>query len=315
MSMALSPNSRLKATAIFSSNQPMSFAGQQFPFERYEVHLSGRKHVHEYPHSPGGAPEKLGRSLYEITVDALFDANLLPEVYSGSKLWPSGLGLIRRLAEIQQTDILVIPTIGEMPCFIDDFRSTSTNMHLSGEKVSLKFLEDSSQAFIASQIAQVSTNAIIESGEYFKEQTADLKIPILEAIANLYADVVAYRDTIGMFSAVFEAKLIGLLKMLAFADLEVKELQDPKNLLGYDALHSLWASAVRVANDTADVGAQMRTWKTPTRMSLADISVKLYGDTSHASDLLALNGLEDPFSVPAGVTIRYYPSASTRIAA
>lgn len=297
------------AGAIFDSNQPMSFGGRRFPFEKYEVHGAARKHVHEYPHTPGGAPEKLGRSLYEITVEALFDGNLVPPAYKD--LWPTGLAFIRHLYEIQQTDILVIPTIGEMPCFIDDFRQVSTNMHLSGEKVSLKFLEDSSQAFVASQIAQVSTGAIVEAGEYFREQTAPMKIGILDAIANLYADVVAYRDTIGMFSAVFEAKLTGLLNMISFADQTVKELQDPAFLSGYDALHALWASAVRVANDTADVGAQLRTWTVPAPMNLADISVRLYGDTSHASDLISLNSIEDPFSpIRAGVRIKYYANST-----
>ena len=301
--------------AIFDSNQPMSFAGVQFPTDSYEVHLSGRKHVHEYPHSPGGAPEKLGRALYEITVDALFDANLIPKQYQNGKLWPQGLDMIRRWAELQQTDTLVIPTIGEMPCFIVDYREKSSNMHLSGVKVSLSFLEDSSDSFLLNQIAVPSSGAIVEAGEYFKQQTAPLKLPILEVIANLYADVVAYRDSIGMFSAVFEAKLTGLLKMLSFADTTVKELQDPKNLLGYDALHELWKTAIRVANDTADAGATLRTYITKTRMSLSDVSIALYGDTSHASDLLTLNSISDPFSMPAGTRIRYYPSASTKVAA
>lgn len=293
--------------AIFDANQPMSFAGRQFPFERYEVHGAARKHVHEYPHAPGGAPEKLGRSLYEITVHALFDANLTPTVYKD--LWPTGLAFIRHLYEIQQTDTLVIPTIGEMPCFIDDYRSVSTNMHLSGEWVDLKFLEDSSAAFIASQIAVPSSGAIVEAGEYFKEQTSPLKIPLLQAIELLYADVIAYRDTFGMFSAVFEAKMLSLLNMLNFADQTVKELQDPANLLGKDALMALWASAVRVRNDTQDIGAQMQYYTTRTTMSVSDISSTLYGDTSHASDLIALNGIEDPFAVPAGTRIRYYPNS------
>jgi hypothetical protein len=293
--------------AIFDSNQPMSFAGRQFPFERYEVHGAARKHVHEYPHSPGGAPEKLGRSLYEITVRGLFDANLTPKVYKD--LWPTGLAFIRHLYEIQQTDDLVIPTIGVMPCFIDDFRQTSSNMHLSGEWVDLKFLEDSSAAFIASQIAVPSTGAIVEAGEYFREVASPLKIPLLQAIELLWADIIAFRDTFGMFSAVFEAKLLGLLRMCNEADMMVKELQDPANLLGKDALMALWQSAVRVRNDTQEIGAEMQYITTRTQMSAGDLSTMLYLDTSHANDLIALNGFEDPFAIPAGRRCRYYPNS------
>jgi hypothetical protein len=293
--------------AIFDANQPMSFAGRQFPFERYEVHGAARKHVHEYPHSPGGAPEKLGRSLYEITVRGLFDANLTPKVYKD--LWPTGLAFIRHLYEIQQTDDLVIPTIGVLPAFIDDFRQTSSNMHLSGEWVDLKFLEDSSAAFVASQIAVPSTGAIVEAGEYFREQTSPLKIPLLQAIELLFADVIAYRDTLGMFSAVFEAKLLGLLRMCNEADIMVKELQDPANLLGKDALMALWQSAVRVRNDTQEIGSEMSYYVTRTTMSVSDISIAIYGDSSHAGDVLALNGFEDPFAVPAGTRVKYYPNS------
>jgi hypothetical protein len=312
MASALTANSRVKVGTIFDANQPMSFAGRRFPFERYEVHGAARKHVHEYPHTPGGAPEKLGRSLYEISVEALFDANLLPTVYRD--LWPKGLAFIRSMYETQQTDTLVIPTIGEMPCFIDDYRSVSTNMHLSGERVSLKFLEDSSAAFIASQIAIPSSGAIVEAGEYFKQEALPIGVPILQAIAELYADVVAYRDTFGMLTATFDAKLTGLLKMLAFADSTCKELQDPANLLGYDALHALWASAVKVANDTAAVSQDLRTFVIPSNMYLSDVSIRLFGDTAHSSDLIALNSIVDPFAlIKASTRIRYYPSA--RIAA
>ncbi len=87
------------------------FGDIKFPGETHHVSLVLRHHVHEYPHSPGGNVEKLGRSLYKVTVRGNFQATFpaFPDLY------PNGMNTLRGYAEQMQTLTFVHPTIGSNP--------------------------------------------------------------------------------------------------------------------------------------------------------------------------------------------------------
>jgi len=93
----------------FDQFQPFSFAKIPFPYETYSVTGGIRKHKHEYPHSDGGAVEKLGRELYEIHVSVNFTAGLVKQPYEELL---NSLAALRSTFEEQTTDALVIPHIG-----------------------------------------------------------------------------------------------------------------------------------------------------------------------------------------------------------
>lgn len=311
MANALQQRSANAGATIFDSNQPMSFAAQQFPFEKYEVTGEFRDHIFEYPHSPGGAPEKLGRSLYRINVDATFDGALILDAYSGTKLWPDGFNIIRKLYETGQTDDLMIPTLGILPAYIKSFKWTETNMIRSGVKASITFVEDSSASFIASQIAAPTMGALEDRASAAKSAWDQFprKINILEQINELVADVVAYKDTLVLYSMIFESKVLSLLQALSLADSIVSEFNDPKNILGLDALHLLWESTRQLRSDLQSTGVEMRTFIVPRALPLGAISQIIYGDSTHSGDLMGLNVILDPFNIPAGQRLRYYPSS------
>ena len=75
--------------------------------------------------------------------------------------------------------------------------------------------------------------------------------------------------------------------------------------------HEIWAAAQQMANDIQGQGIQLETWIVPTQMDITRIAMALYsGDSSRASDLLALNPIEDPLLINAGTQLVYYPIAA-----
>lgn len=302
---------------IFDALRPMSFAGQRFPFKRCSVKGEFRDHVFEYPHSPGGAPEKLGRSLYRFTVDAFFDGNLNLDEYSGTKLWPDGFNLIRKLYETGQTDELVIPTLGTIPAYIKTFDWVDDSMRRSGVESSIVFVEDSSAAFIASQIAAPSTTSLEDKASAAKSawDRFPTKHSIFDQINSLVADVTAYRDTLTLYSMIFESKMLSLMAALSLANDTVKELNDPKFVFGLTALHDLWESTRQLRDDIQNNGQDMRVYIVPHLMPLGDISTAIFGDSTHSAELMGLNVILDPFAVSAGTRLRYYPNTQIKRAA
>src|SRR5262249_28189814 len=129
---------------VFDQLQRASFDGVPFPVESVDVTSDLRHHVHEYPHTAGGDPEKLGRSLYRIQMLGNFQATF--RAYP--KLWPEALTKLRKTFEAEKTADLVIPTIGTIKAFITKWRQRSTAKIRSGEKVEIEFLEDQASAFL-----------------------------------------------------------------------------------------------------------------------------------------------------------------------
>lgn len=299
-----------KIPTIFDAHQPMSFAGQRYPFERYEVTGEFRDHIFEYPHTPGGVPEKLGRSLYRINVDAFFDGNLILDDYSGTKLWPDGFNIIRKLFETGQTDDLVIPTLGTLPAYIKSFKWTEDSMRRSGVKASISFVEDSSRSYIQSQLAAPSTGNLEDKASAAKSAWDQFpkKNSIFDQINMLVADVTAYRDSLTLYSDIFESKMLSLLSALALANDTVAELGDPHFIFGLTALHDLWEATRNLRDDIQSTGVEMRYYVVPKQMGVGEISVAIFGDSTHSADILGLNVILDPLAVPAGTRIRYYPS-------
>ncbi len=104
--------------AAFDALLRASFLDYPFPVQDIDVKGGLRDHVHEYPHAPGGAPEKLGRKLYEFT----FTCPFLTGLRGYPKLWPETLATLRIFFEGQNTGDLVVPTIGTINTFGGSFQ-------------------------------------------------------------------------------------------------------------------------------------------------------------------------------------------------
>lgn len=287
-----------------------SFAGIRFPIHSVRVTGGGRSHVHEYPHSPGGAPEKLGRKLYEFEVVPCFEADLIPTEYAG--LWPNKLNSLQNIFDKQSTEDLILPTIGKVRAFAETWsREYNPSRSMSGEAVSWKFLEDSEEsrlittAIVSARSLPAKLDAFVLAGNGFKKPS------LWDQIVAAVEKVLAYRDQFELYSNLIEASLLSILGMLREIDQAYDELKDPRNLAAAIALRELWTECRLFYADQKQLGLVTKHKRTKKLMDIGELSIWLYGESSKASELLSLNSFEDPFAIPAGFNVRYYQLTET----
>ena len=301
--------------AAFDGLQPLTFGTKRIPFKEYEVTFAGRSHIHEYPHADGGAPEKLGRKLLLVHVEGRIDAALVGAEYTDN--WPTTAEYLRYKAQTQATEDLTIPTIGTFPAFIhESYKEKRKATDVSGFDISIDFVEDSSDSFVASQVAKLNTDAMAVALSNYELQliknqltmTSD-EVGLFDLIMGLASDIQGLRDQFQLYSSLVQAKFASLFNAIQQADATAKWLTKPENITGYDAFLELWSSVVTAYQDSLQKGAQLRVYTTPRTETLQQVSVDIFGDSSHAEDLLGLNSLTDPFNIPAATRIRYYAAS------
>ena len=87
-------------------------------------------------------------------------------------------------------------------------------------------------------------------------------------------------------------------------------LNDPSNNDVLQALRSLWETTQDLYDDIQSKRTPLEVWIVPSTMSIQQISTAIYGDNTHAVELLQLNDAGDAMAVLAGTRIRYYPKAA-----
>lgn len=302
--------------ATFDSLQPLKFGTKLIPFKEYDITFAGRSHIHEYPHADGGAPEKLGRKLLVVHVEGRIDAALFGAQYADN--WPNTAEYLRFKAQTQATEDLTIPTVGTFSAFIHDngYKEKRKSTDLSGFDISIDFIEDTSDSFIASQIAKIDTNALDAALSNYdlqliKNQLTMTKdeIDLFDLIMNIASDIQALRDRFQLYSALVQAKFMSFFSAVQKADATAKWLIRPENVLGYGAFLDLWNAGVKAYEDVNQKSSQLLVYTTTRDETLSQVSVDIFGNSEHASDLLGLNAVTDPFRIPAGTQIRYYQAA------
>jgi prophage DNA circulation protein len=297
--------------AYFDTLRPVSFGGIQFPTQQVRVQGGVRDHVHEYPHQPGGAPEKLGRKLYEINITADFQAALTNPSYRDLH---ARLGQLRSMFETETSASLVLPTIGTITAYAVNWSQTMEAKNRSGERAELMFREDQSAAFLTSTILQESAGKMGDRLTDWNVQIGTLKPrppSIFDRISAAANSVLAIKDQVDLYGELVEAKILGLLELIREADKDVRELNEPQAYRICDALLALWDSANQLHQDIVDRGVKLVSYVVPVQMNVAQISGAVFGgDSSRGGDLMGLNGFPDPFSVVAGTVVRYYANAA-----
>jgi prophage DNA circulation protein len=302
----------------FDKLQRASFDGVAFPVEEVDVEGTLRDHVHEYPHTPGGAPEKEGRRLYVVRMVASF-LDIWRE-YPG--LWPDGLARVRGKYEAETTGDLLIPTIGTIPAYITNIKQRMSARLRSGEKVELTFREDQSNQFLADALMVETTSSFagralalktevdlaIAAGVPDVELNAPGGFDLFGAIHDAVNAVLAIRDQADLYGHVLEGKIEWLIGLCEEADRMIAFLQNPLSHRIGDALRSLWDAAHATLGDTQERRSPLRTFTVPVTMAVGDVSRAIYGDGTRAVELLSLNPIDDAFRVPAGTAIKFYPA-------
>lgn len=286
----------------FDKLKPMSFAGIKFPYKEYSVKGAYRKHIHEYPHVAGGAPEKLGRSLYEVTVSVDFRAGL------SSKKYPqliTDLGVLRGLWEDGITESLNIPHIGPVKMFADDWTERVKNTDRSNVAGEIKFVEDQESAFLVLETIQIKTSDFNDAA-FTLQGMPKSDLSLWSKINNAITSVLAVKDQAELYGSLFVAKIDSLASLLEMADKTIDELNDPSNNALLDALHRLWDATLSLKNDLLAQDDFLREYTVPLAMTVGQAAGAIWGDSSRGGELMQLNVLADPLNLPAGTKLRYY---------
>jgi prophage DNA circulation protein len=283
-----------------------SFQGLEFPIESCRVRGGIRDHLHEYPHSPAAANEKLGRKPYEIEMVSNFQTTFAK--WPG--LWPKRLADLRDLFEAEASDWLVIPSIGKMYCYCRDWDQDMTAKVLSGERATFKFIEDSQDQFALQKLVQINIESLPSNGQRFKQLSDGLspKPSIFDDVLDAVNSVMAVVDQSNAYGGLVESKILALSALCKEADQRI-ELQSPINHQILDALHDLWASANTLLGDTQRTGGKIVPFRVPSTMSVAEVATLVYKDATRAVEILNLNPIDDAFAIPGGTQLKIYQAA------
>lgn len=294
---------------LFDNLQRASFAGFAFPVSKLEVTGGLRDHVHEYPHSPGGAPEKLGRKLYEFAITA----PMLAGFPAWPKLWPETAASLRVVFEGGRSFDLVVPTIGTITAYCTSWREEAAGNIRNGVIASYTFREDQSDLFLVDKLVTQSTATLVSAGALLKTQVQEELDAALLAAGSIFDAinaasnaVTAISDTAELYANLVEAKCAGLSRLCADADATLDVLNDPVHFRVAEALRSTWGASERLRRDVLKKALPLLSYTVPSVMSVSDLARALYGSNERAMELLRLNAIEDPFQIPRGTIIKAY---------
>lgn len=315
--------------AFFDQVQPCSFGGFKFPIDAIDVRGGIRDHVHVFPHADGGAPEKLGRKLYEITLSAIFDEGLgltYPELY------PLTLWQLRMLFERSTTADLVLPNLGTIKAYCRDWPQSWKAGVRSGERAQLTFVEDPqvTALFNHGQVDLDSFETMLGDLDDFNvraQQSADRlaaqqqsTVPggaldltqcslvdpdLVSQMASVFGEIAALRGSAELALTLLEQKVAALAQYASQIEGTVTSPFDYELL--YVMQDMVAASVAFRDNKVASLGS-IKTYVTPRRMTAMEIASAIYGDSSRTMDVLDLNPITDAFNVPPNTAIHYIDS-------
>lgn len=308
----------------FSKLQKASFDGVEFPFESISTIGVMRDFIHEFPHTPTGKPELMGRKNYEFKLRCPFFRGLpfYPD------LWPNRLYSLRTKFEIQRIGELHIPTFGTVNAYIRSIEIETTSQILSGERVNITFIEnDNPQDFISSAITTVGPVSIDAQLEQviakYKQKNIGDKAPrsnandlgdvdavrigsLLTALDDSVGALIAVRDQVDVYGSLVEAKTQ---RVAAQCDALDKAFRiNNGDAAAIQANLALWANIVSSLNDIQSKQTDLLVYITPRLMTINDLSIVLYNDTTHSTELLQINPIDDANNIPPNTRIKYYPN-------
>jgi hypothetical protein len=324
-----------------------SFDGIEFPVKRIEVIGGLRDHVHEYPHSPGGAPEKLGRKLYTFRFATLFDARGLRY---GENLYPGALAELRDRFEEGLTADLHVPNIGTIPAYCFNWSQVLEATLRSGETADLEFREDQASAFLFEGLVNVNTTGLAAALENFNVQlqpffdggtmaptgaiipppaTAEVPpramtkaealaqlrqrdVTALESIRAGFVQATSLLDQGELYVGLVQAKAEAVIQGCSRAYETIEFFKNPLAWRQVQGFKQLWAATQELYTTSSGRANRTLLYTVPATMGVGDISRLIYGDAERAVLILRLNAFPDAFQIQAGTVVRYFDPATLR---
>ena len=292
-----------------------SFNGVEFPYAERTIKCSDRHHTHEYPHSPGGDDEPLGRKLYEFGFTCDFDTGYDASFPGFPAVYPGKLILLFAMFGEETVADLVIPGFATFKARCIDWDSRLVSRIRSGEKVNFKFIEVMEE-IIAVQNFTTATLAMPALADKLTSAVTTLstaprgilpanaipKLSDLDTIQGLVASLSALASSSPAITIQASA-LLGACQaynVLPF-------FRYPRSYAATDALHDLYQASLRILKDALLKGRAIDTFITDVpKMSISQVSTRLYKSTARTGELMQLNNLPDALNIKTGTAIRHY---------
>ena len=309
---------------VFKVHAKAGFFGRVFPVTECVVAGGARHHVHEYPHTPGGDTEPLGRKLYTIRFKAFFldvPGSLLNREYPD--LYPTTLQILRTAFEEEKVADLLIPTIGTIKARCVNWSQVMSSANLSGETMDLEFLEEYESPYLdnsgsvdinldvgaandALQLAVATKLAELDEGDLAVPSPAvERATSLFQAINDAVGAVLAIRDTVDIAARLIEAKILKVADLCREVDRTLGTLQGADFVRIMQANRDLWQSVNETLENVTQKPSAIQFYETPKLMGINEVAVVLARYDVKATDLLNLNGFEDAFAIPPGTRVKY----------
>lgn len=293
--------------SAFDELQPSSFAGIGFAVVGWTLKCGIRAHTHEFPGSPGGQVEKLGRKLIFASFDAIFSAN---DPVHGPLAFTDTLNTIRTLFEKQESGPLVIPHLGTINAVCTDWEEIADPARMrDGIRMKLSFTEDSEEELSVDDVISTTASSLFNKLELMLEAIAPLEAEepdLFESLEALGNEVQGVLDQVELAGDQMGAKIAGVTSKMQQIDESVSELGDAEHWPITRALHDMGATLIEFGKSVAAAVNPPSSYVTPKLMSATEVSIALYGDTAHAVDILKANRavINDAFAIPEGTTLK-----------
>ncbi len=291
-----------------------AFGGIEYPYSELTIKGGLRHSIHEFPHTPGGEVEKMGRKLY--TINFRVSAHDIPgsdleRLYPD--LYPGRMFKLRDMFERELTDNLVIPTLGTIKAVATEWTSKFDVRVSTGEVFDLEFVEDQDQATLFALVADPGSAAsmLAASDELFAQKAikdarmSGYTLSIFQKINDAVTEVQGVFGQADAYSKVLEGKIEAVANLCSFADSTLTEMQDPVNHEVIAALKDLWLASRTLGENLIQTQQTIREYTVPKLMSISEISTAIYGSSDKSIDILQLNAINDAFAVPSGTLLRY----------
>lgn len=282
------------------------------PFPVTKVTVTGglRHYVHEYPKSPGGAPEKLGRKLYVVKMTCVFDANLLPPWnLNGNDLWPGALSDLFDRFEDGLTSQLMIPTVGPIMAMCTNWsKEMEVKSRRTGEMCELEFLEDQSAAFLVKDLISVRTGTLVTKAQVLQQAVlVDPKPGPFSQVLGMLGKLQRALDSTSLSDGLYLAQVEQLVAGFQSLDATLGPFDQPGNIALLEATLEAWAAAKQLEDDIlAQQSVPLIPYVVPRTMTVVDVANDLYGDPERGIEIMQINAIPDPLLIPRGFELQVY---------
>jgi hypothetical protein len=320
----------IETVAILPTFDAAMFGGLTFPYKERNLESSFRAPIHEFPGLHGGTVEKLGRRIWTVRFQAIFDTEVGRlrgyDDQNGMRLYPDVLDQFESFYAQGLSFPLRVPPRPFFRATITEFSRRLSANSLSGEDASITFTEDVIP--FAEEDPTLGPSVIEPRLAFLRLETERLKaelvaaepeaigfrlgarptandINLLEKVIGLADDLMGLFDKAELAQAFLAAKAEAVAQTMGRLESRIRLVQNPEAWPITNAIHNLRSSVFSMA-EALRVTQQIREHVVATTSDLPGVSLQIFGTTQRGADLLDLNDIPDPFVIPAGTKLRYF---------